>query len=107
MSSMLSEAAIAKVRAGGGLRSVISVVAKAAFGWYSSDIVLRHGPRIHRACLTIYREESERVANEAICPVCEKGFTDDEWEDRHWSSEDEDIEYHAKCCPECKGVSGG
>lgn len=99
---MLSEAAIAEVRRGGDLHSVISVVAKVAFGWYSSDIVLRHGPAILSACSTVYQEETQRIRNKILCAVCEKGFTDDEYDARHWSSEDEDVEYHAKCCPECK-----
>ena len=41
--------------------------------------------------------------NEEICEVCEKEFTSEEWEKRHYIYEDDDSRpVHEDCCPACK-----
>ena len=44
------------------------------------------------------------VCGRHICAVCDGPFTDDEWEDRHWTGPDLN-DVHPACCP-CGAVGG-
>lgn len=51
-----------------------------------------------------YLDDWERDQARCAADGCGRGFTAEEWEDRHWMGA---LEVHSGCCEECRGGDGG
>lgn len=66
-----------------------------------------NGDQITDSYPTLEEAQAEAAAIDArtgegyTCGVCGRGFTPEEWADRHDNEEEEDRYFHAGCCPIC------
>lgn len=53
----------------------------------------------------VVEAKDDRTGEGHACGVCDRGFTQSEWRDRHDDDDDPDLYYHAGCRPICKAVT--